>query len=60
MVLRLALSFDNSLIVLKLCSLNPVVTRFACLELHKVVFGVSKILLIANSQGLLNPLSTNR
>jgi hypothetical protein len=56
-VLGLALSSTNSLVVLKLCSLNHVATRFACLELH--IFEVSRILLIVGFQGLLNPLLTN-
>ncbi len=59
-VLGPTLSSYNSLVVLKLCSLNLVATRFACLELHKIVFTVSRILLIVGFQGLLNPLSTNR
>jgi hypothetical protein len=59
MVLKLALSSDNSLVVLKFCYLNLVATRFAYLEFHKIIFKVSLIMLIASSQGLLNPLLTN-
>jgi len=58
MVLGLTL-FDNSLVVLKLCFLNLVATKFTYLELHRVIFGVSRILLIADFQGLLNILLTN-
>jgi hypothetical protein len=36
-----------------------VAIKLACLELHKIVFGVSNFLLTAGSQGLLNLLSTN-
>jgi hypothetical protein len=59
MVLGLALSFDNASVVLKLCSLNHVATKLARLELHRIVFRVSKILLIVGFQRLLNVLSTN-
>ncbi len=34
MVLGPALSSNNSLVVLKLCSLNHVATKLACLKLH--------------------------
>ncbi len=34
MVLGSALSSDNSLVVLKLCSLNLVATKLTCLKLH--------------------------
>ncbi len=37
MVSRPTLSFDNSSMVLKFCSLNIVATKLAYLELHKVV-----------------------
>jgi hypothetical protein len=60
MILGLALSSDDSSVVLKLCSLNLTATKLAYLELHKIIFGVSKILLITCSQGLLNPLLTNK
>ncbi len=59
MVSRPSLSSNNSLFVLKLCSLNPMATRLTCLEFHRVIFKVSRILLIASSQGLLNLLLTN-
>jgi hypothetical protein len=59
MVLGPTLSSNDSLVVLKFCSLNLVAIKLACLELHKIVFGVSNFLLIAGSQGLLNLLSTN-
>ncbi len=56
-VSRLALLSNDSLVVLKLCSLNHVATKLAYLELH--IFGVSRILLITSFQGLLSPLLTN-
>jgi hypothetical protein len=59
MVLGLALSSNNSLVVLKLCSLNSMATKLAYFKFHRIVFKVSIILLIASSQGLLNPLLTN-
>ncbi len=43
----------------KRCSLIHVATRLACLELHKVVFRVSRILLIVSFQRLLNFLLIN-
>jgi hypothetical protein len=36
-----------------------VATKLACLELHKIISMVSKILLTVDSQGLLNFLLTN-
>jgi hypothetical protein len=59
MVSRSAMSSNDWSIVLKFCSLNPMVTKLACLKLHRVIFGVSRIILITGSQGLLNPLLTN-
>ncbi len=54
----LALSFDDPSVVLKLCFLNLVATKLTLLELHKIIFGVSRIILIVGFQRLLNPLST--
>jgi hypothetical protein len=53
------MSFNDSPFVLEFRSLNHVATKFIYLELHKVIFEVSKFLLIIGSQGLLNPMSTN-
>ncbi len=53
-------SSNDSLIVLKLCSLNLVANKLDRLKLHRIVFGVSRILLIVGFQGLLNLLLTNR
>ncbi len=58
-ILLPTLSFDDSLIVLKLCSLNPMATKLTYFKFHKVVFEVSRILSIARFQGLLNPMLTN-
>jgi hypothetical protein len=53
------MSSDNLPMLLKLCFLNHVATRLTYLELHIVIFGVLRILLIVGFQGLLNPLLTN-
>jgi hypothetical protein len=40
MVLGLDLSFDDSQVVLSLCSLNIVAPRLAYLELHRIIYWV--------------------
>jgi hypothetical protein len=51
---------EDSLVVLKKFNLNLVATKLAYLKLPRVVFMVSRIMLISGSQGLLNLMSTNR
>jgi hypothetical protein len=51
---------EDSLVVLKNYNLNLVATKFAYLKLPRIIFMVSRIMLISGSQGLLNLLSTNR